>query len=358
MTGSPPLLVTPGLGGADGVSQVAALLAATLAGDGPAEVWSLGTPGRVPPAASARLTITDARGSATRLLAMGAGEILRRRPAILVAHLHLLPVVAPAVLASRPVAVYLHGVEAWRPQPWWRRRLLRGVRVLMANSSWTAARFLAAHPEFAGRELTICPPALATTAHPLPVPPDFAHRDPLVVIVGRMWTEERYKGHDQLLDAWPEVRRRVPGARLLVIGDGDDRPRLEARSRAEGLAEAVSFTGALTDAARDAAYRSARVFAMPSTGEGFGLVFLEAMRHGLPCVAAPGAAEEIVLHGRTGLIVSPGDREGLASALADLLGDPGSCARLGEAGALRVSAEFTVARFEAAVRGALASMTC
>ncbi|MGE0040486.1 MAG: glycosyltransferase family 4 protein [Vicinamibacterales bacterium] len=353
MTRRAPLLITPGIGHADGVSRVAGLLAGAMAADhAPLEVWTLRSPGRTAPAPRPGLHVVDAGGSPLRLLASGTGEILAERPAIVVAHLHLLPVAMPALAAGRRVAVYLHGVEAWRRQPWWRLRLLKATPILLANSSWTARRFAAAHPELSARAVAVCPPAIADPAPPALRSP-FVEREPIVVIVGRMWAEERYKGHDLLLDVWPEVRRRVPGARLVVIGDGDDRGRLEARARAEGLGESVRFTGLLTDAERDDEYRSARVFAMPSTGEGFGLVYLEAMRHGLPCVAGSGAPEEIVVDGVTGCIVRDGGREDLAGALAGLLADPDRCREMGDAGAARVASHFTVRGFEDCVRRAL-----
>ena len=93
----------------------------------------------------------------------------------------------------------------------------------------------------------------------------------------------------------PPLLAARPGARLVVAGDGDDRPRLEARAAALGLGGAVLFTGFVSEATLAELYRRAAVFVMPSLGEGFGLVYLEAMRAGKPCVAARGsAAEEVV----------------------------------------------------------------
>ena len=127
------------------------------------------------------------------------------------------------------------------------------------------------------------------------------------LIVARMSAAERYKGHDALLDLWPGVLARRPDARLVVAGDGDDRPRLESRARSLGLSHAVSFAGRVSDARLNELYDECRFLVMPSRDEGFGLVFLEAMRAGKPCIGARGAAEEIIEHNVTGLIVDPGN---------------------------------------------------
>src|SRR5262249_40242864 len=135
------------------------------------------------------------------------------------------------------------------------------------------------------------------------------------LIVSRLWSQERYKGHDWLIDIWPGVRRRVPDARLVAVGDGDDRPRLEGRVRTDGLGAAVRFTGKIDDEALAAVYRASAFYVMPSTNEGFGLTYLEAMRAGKPCVALHGAADEIVVDGETGFLLDVGDSGALVEAM-------------------------------------------
>ena len=154
-----------------------------------------------------------------------------------------------------------------------------------------------------------------------------------------MASGERYKGHDQILEALP----RVPGARLVVAGDGDDRPRLEARAADLGCEERVTFTGFVSEATLAELYRRAAVFVMPSLGEGFGLVYLEAMRAGKPCVAARGsAADEVVADGETGFLVDRDDPEELASVLDRLLASPDLARRMGEAGRRRWREQFSL----------------
>jgi glycosyltransferase involved in cell wall biosynthesis len=163
-----------------------------------------------------------------------------------------------------------------------------------------------------------------------------------------MSAAERYKGHDALLDLWPALLERRPDARLVIAGDGDDRSRLESRAQSLGVSHAVIFVGRVTDARLNELYDECRFLVMPSRDEGFGLVFLEAMRAGKACIGGRGAAAEIIEHDVTGLIVNP-DNAGytteLAAAVERLFDEPDTCCRFGAAGRERFQSTFTDVRF-------------
>ena len=168
---------------------------------------------------------------------------------------------------------------------------------------------------------------------------------PTVLTVARM--RDPHKGHDVMLRALPIVRRHVPDARWVVVGDGPLRPGYERLAGTLGLQDAVTFTGPLADDQRDAWMRRADVFAMPTRvpadglgGEGFGIAYLEAAAHGLPVIAAnAGGAVDAVDGGRTGLLVDPTDHRAVAGALIRLLGRPDEARAMGER-ALAWAAEF------------------
>jgi phosphatidylinositol alpha-1,6-mannosyltransferase len=167
-----------------------------------------------------------------------------------------------------------------------------------------------------------------------------------VLVVGRLSATERYKGHEALFDAWPAVRARVPAASLVIVGDGDDRQRLEQLARARGLDGAVEFRGFVTREALDDEYSRASLFAMPSRGEGFGLVYLEAMAHGLACVGSTAdAAAEVIVPGQTGVLADPADAESLSRHLIDLLSHPDVLRTMGDAGRARLHETFTYEAF-------------
>jgi phosphatidyl-myo-inositol dimannoside synthase len=149
---------------------------------------------------------------------------------------------------------------------------------------------------------------------------------------------DAHKGHDVMLQAMTLVRRRVPEARWVVVGDGPLRPRYEQLARQLGIGGAVDFVGPAADAERDAWLRRADVFAMPTRlpdgargGEGFGIAYLEAAAHGLPVVAAnAGGARDAVAPGATGLLVDPTDHREVADALVSLLAEPARARAMGE----------------------------
>jgi phosphatidylinositol alpha-1,6-mannosyltransferase len=238
----------------------------------------------------------------------------------------------------------LMGIEAWVPlRPLQRRAMQRAWKVA-AISTYTASRFRAANPALADLPITVCRPG----APALPPAADETITDPYALIVGRMSASERYKGHDTLIDVWPTVRRSVPDARLIIAGDGDDADRLRAQA---GVG--VELVGRVDDRRLAALYRDAAFFVMPSTDEGFGLVYLEAMRASTPCIAARGAAEEIITDGRDGVIVDASDRDSLVAAMVRLFVDPDTRARMATAAVQRVESEFGQAALDRRVRSVL-----
>ena len=179
-----------------------------------------------------------------------------------------------------------------------------------------------------------------------PVRSDASSRDErrTVLTISRM--QERYKGHDTMVRAMPLVRRQVPDARWVVIGDGPLRPAITELARCTGLADdAIAFLGSVSNKTRDWWLDRAHVFAMPSRlppagfhGEGFGIVYLEANSHGSPVLAgAVGGALDAVVDGETGLLVDPEDHIAVADALVDLLQHPTRSQEMGRAGALRAT---------------------
>jgi phosphatidyl-myo-inositol dimannoside synthase len=253
----------------------------------------------------------------------------------------------------RPYAVFLHGIEAWQALDDTLRWALSAAELRIANSRYTAARVREAHPGV-GR-IDICPLALPSapgSVHEESAP--FTIGPHVVLVVGRMIAAEAYKGHDQLIDAWPLVVTAVPDAQLVIVGDGDDASRLKQKALANPAAAGILFTGFVSRGVLEGLYARAALFALPSRGEGFGLVYLEAMAHRLPCVASiHDAAGEVVIDGETGRLVDQSDIDTLAGTIIDLLGDDAQRRRLGGAGWARVAKEFTFERFSDRVHALL-----
>jgi glycosyltransferase involved in cell wall biosynthesis len=291
---------------------------------------------------------------------------LGRRERYDIVHVHWpMPMALVAWAARRPrrmpMVTTFYGIELRWVQSrlpflrWLIRWAARESAQAVAISTYTAREL---------RKFTDVPiEVIPYTAELAPAPPSSMRtpgRDRSILFVGRLI--ER-KGVAHLIRALGAVRK-VVSARLVVIGDGPERPRLERLARERGLAEYVEFRGRVTEAALRDAYADADVFALPSVldarqdTEGLGVVLLEAMNYSVPVVASEiGGITDIVQHDRTGILVRPGDDDALADALTRVLSSEALSRRLGESGRQLLRETFNwdriVDRWEAVYTAAL-----
>lgn len=266
-----------------------------------------------------------------------------------IAHPNLAPLGIVAKLL-RPRAWYCvatYGIEVWEPLPRFRRLGLRWARVITSLSEFTTQRLIT-EQGLAGHPVVMVPPALdpilsgdgASLSLPL-LPPG-----KILLTVSRLTTSDSYKGVDHVIRALPAVLIAVPDVYYVVVGDGDDRGRLGCLAVDANVRDHVLFVGTKGGEELASYYQACDVFVLPSRSEGFGVVFLEAMSHGKPVVAAnSGGAPEVVEDGVTGLLVEYGDISTLASSLTRLLTDREGRHRIGEAGRRRVAAQYTFEHF-------------
>ena len=246
----------------------------------------------------------------------------------------------------RRVVASTHGHEVgWSMVPVARqalRRIGHDADVVTVVSRYTRGRFAAAFgPDSALEPL---PPGVDADAfRPDPQARAALRRRyglgdaPVVTCVSRLVAR---KGQDQLLRVLPQLRARVPGTRLLLVGDGPDARRLRGLADAHGVADHVVFTGSVPAGELPAHHAVGDVFSLPCRTrgggldvEGLGIVLLEASAAGVPVVAGDsGGAPETVREGVTGHVVGGRDTAALADALADLLADPDRARRMGAAG--------------------------
>ncbi len=252
---------------------------------------------------------------------------LTRRPQVVILmHVHLIPLAAllKKIFGFR-LAVWLHGIEVWDGPG--RREIHRAdeVDLFIAISQVTVARTSDWRPP--GRRCEIInPTADFQRFSPGPPPPALLRRhgfggsSVVILTVGRLASGEGYKGHDAVIRSLPQVLQSVPNAIYLIVGTGDDRPRLEALANETGIANKVAFAGYVAAGELPDHYRLATVFAMPSGGEGFGIVFLEALASGCQVVAGNGdGAADALRGGKLGAMVDPQNIPALAEALAKAL---------------------------------------
>ncbi|MCP5155215.1 MAG: glycosyltransferase [Ectothiorhodospiraceae bacterium] len=263
-----------------------------------------------------------AGGRAGFALALGA-ERGRRYDAVVCGHLNLLPA-ALAVSRDAPVWLLTYGIEAWRPRRRWAARALERVALVTAISRDTRRRLLQ-WSAIAPERVRVLPPTVSPDLTPGPADSRLAAalglgRRRVLLTVGRLDPAERYKGHDRVIGALPALVAAGHDCAYLVVGEGGDRARLEAVARAAGVAERVVFAGHVDDGRLADHYRLADVFVMPSTGEGFGIVFLEAVACGCRVVGLDAAgARDALRDGALGALVAGDD---LVPTLAAVLTAP------------------------------------
>lgn len=216
---------------------------------------------------------------------------------IVCGHIHLATVarIAQRLNPRLSYSIIAHGIDVWRPYTLREKaNFARASRVLCV-SEYTRRQILRFMPQLDPSRLVFIPNTLDPDFVAPEVPAPEKGPGPRILTVARLTTNDTYKGVDTLIEAMPAVRERLPGAHLVVVGGGNDQGRLAALAASHGGAEAIEMLGIVDDARLKAEYARCDLFALPSRKEGFGLVFLEAMSFGKPCLGArAGGVPEVV----------------------------------------------------------------
>jgi phosphatidylinositol alpha-1,6-mannosyltransferase len=236
--------------------------------------------------------------------------------------------------------ILLHGCEVWSPVSPSQRGILERADCVLAFSQTTVDEARRHNPWL---------PPVPVVHLGIEVPPARVLADSpgnLLVLVSRIDAGERYKGHDEILDAWPATRRGLPRARFVAIGGGSDLERLRQRVRSEHL-EGVEFTGFVTGEERTRwLQRATAAFAL-SRREGFGLANVEAAAMGLPLIGLPHTVLEELFPPDTGVRFVPSLRaRDIAETVIELLREPDRAAELGAQGRAHVLSHYTHRHFQ------------
>ncbi len=246
---------------------------------------------------------------------------------IVCTHLNLGPLaLAGRWLCGARTTLVAHGVDVHPGLSRWRLWALRRATRLVAVSAWTRQRLLGLGGIDAGRVRLLANTFDETRFRVGPRPVGLASHlglaaeERVILTVARLDPSEGYKGYDRVVMALPEVIRACGPVRFLVVGRGADGKRLRVLARALGVEDRLLLAGFVPDSALPDYYRLADVFAMPSTGEGFGIVFLEAMACGTPVLAGNRDGSVDALDGgRLGALVDPLAVDAIGAGIARLL---------------------------------------
>ncbi len=246
-------------------------------------------------------------------------------------HINLLPVAAIIAMLHRArLILVIHGFESWKRPGFFSHLALRQIDQVLSVSEVTKKRFL----NWSGlkpAKVTVIPNAIDTDLF-IPGPrPDYLQQryglknEPVIMTLGRLSAQERSKGFDIVISAMTDLLLKTPSLHYLIIGEGDDRNRLEKLTRENGVSSRVIFTGEINDSEKVDHYRLADAYIMPSRLEGFGYVYLEAMACGLPLVGSKlDGSRDALLNGILGELVDPDDRNELNGAIMRALEKPKS----------------------------------
>ena len=283
--------------------------------------------------------LSGGSGSKLALLNWAVKHVLRPTDLILTDHLNYSPILLANIFARKKV-VTLHAYEMELPISSLRLKALKRMDAYICVSEYSKRLGLALGLD--EKKMHVC-------YHGLDIELGAVRKDafqvPTILFVGRL--DRHYKGHDHLIEASAIMKNQGVKFKMVFAGGGQRLEDFRNQIAIMGLQSYVDFRGFVSDEELKTLYATADVFALPSSGEGFGLVYLEAMAHSLPCLAVnAGAAPEVVLDQETGVCVEYGDVDAIAKALQKLIEDTELRVKLGKNGRLRYEQHFTLSAFE------------
>jgi phosphatidylinositol alpha-1,6-mannosyltransferase len=309
-------LVTEAFGGHGGIAQYNRDLLSSLAAGTNASIEVHPRKVAEPPAMPALRGLRQCAARPGRLshslAALRAAAISDRLDIVFCGHLFMAPLAAAvARLRKAKLIVQCHGIDAWDRPSAVRRRALESADLVLCVSRFTRSKVLSwasVPPE----RVVVLPNTVGDAFTPGAADGSRARwrvsNHPVLLTVGRMDSRERYKGQDKVIEALPHLVARGFDVHYVILGDGDDVSRLKVLADSMGVSQRVHFEGAVGAAALVDAYRSADLFVMPSTGEGFGIAFVEAMACGTPALGLRvGGAQDALADGDLGIAVSAVD---------------------------------------------------
>lgn len=247
---------------------------------------------------------------------------------VICGHINLLPLaVLLNIWLKAPLALMVYGIDVWQRPYRLANQWLAYVDSIWSISSITLKR-MNTWAKLTKTPCVILPNAIHLDRYGLApkstkLLDKYQLKGRVLMTLARLPSAERYKGVDEILEIMGDLLKEYPDLMYLVVGDGDDRPRLEAKVKALQLEGKVVFSGFIPEAEKADHFRLADVFAMPGRGEGFGFVFLEAIACGVPVVGSRvDGSREALLNGQLGELVDPTNHDSIITGIKRALAKP------------------------------------
>jgi glycosyltransferase involved in cell wall biosynthesis len=229
-------------------------------------------------------------------------------------------------LTGIPFWTVAHGIEAWDIKNARIRIALQHADRILAVSGYTRDRLLK-EQNLDPNKVSILPNTFNPNRFKTALKPIYLLKkyrlqpeQPVILTVSRLVAVERYKGYDQILQALPQIRGLIPNIHYIIVGKGDDRPRIEQLITERGLQDCVTLAGFIPDEQLCDYYNLCDLFAMPSKREGFGIVYLEALACGKPVLGGnQDGAIDALNYGELGALVNPDNSEEITKAITQII---------------------------------------
>ena len=280
-----------------------------------------------------KLTYVNSASKGKISFVKGVWQAIKRNPKfdfIICGHINFLPLAyLLKIWLQSPIFLTLYGIEAWQPSSnLLVNNLLNKVEGIISISEFTKKRFLDWAKLDVQKEF-ILPCTVNLNNFQVGVKNiDLLKRYQLqsktvIMTLGRLHPAERYKGFDEVLEILPAIIKEIPNIVYMIVGEGQDRQRLEEKAKSLGIEKRVVFTGFISDAEKADHYRLADAYVMPSKGEGFGIVYLEAIACGIPVIGSSvDGGREALRNGLLGILVNPYNLEEIKAGILEALKRP------------------------------------
>jgi glycosyltransferase involved in cell wall biosynthesis len=253
--------------------------------------------------------------------------LINKPKLIVCGHLNFAPVAfCLNRLLGIPYWIVVYGVDAWGVRDRWKIKALKKAEKIISISDYTRDR-LFKEQKIPKTQIDLLPVTFDVSRFQLSSKPNYLleryglkSHQPVILTVTRLASTDGYKGYNQIIQALPKIKSQIPDIHYLLVGKGDDRPRIEQLINQLNLQDCVTLAGFIPDEELGDHYNLCDVFAMPSKGEGFGIVYLEALACGKPTLGGDrDGAIDALCHGELGALVDPDNVEEIASTLLKIL---------------------------------------
>lgn len=255
-------------------------------------------------------------------------EFLKFRPEIIISgHINFSPpVYFLKKIFNQNYLVIGYGIDVWEIKSRFKREALRKAKLVIAISDFTKEKLIRQVPEIKDK-LFLLPPFVDgyefSIKEKLPAlfkKYNLSDSAKIILTISRLSADEQYKGYDKIIEALPLVIKEIPEVKYFLIGKGNDTDRIRDLIRKKDLDSFVFMTGYIGDEEIVNYYNLCDIFIMPSKGEGFGIVYLEALACGKPVIVGnQDGSRDAALNGKLGILVNPDDTKEIADAIVDIL---------------------------------------